>query len=71
MNPDDKYGVMAAQNAVPRMSTSVVSIRQCENGYLVEGGCKVFCFPSFELAAEAIGLYFKNPSEAEKKYCRQ
>lgn len=72
MNPNQEAQMIAPVFGIgPRMSTSTVSIRRCENGYIVEGGCKTFCFPSFDLAAEAIGLYFKNPLEAEKKYCRQ
>lgn len=47
-----------------------VYIIRVENGYIVRVGCKTFCFPGWSNVSEALEFWFKNPEEAQKKYCR-
>lgn len=46
-------------------------IDQVENGFIVRVGCKTFVAEDFKRVAEGLELYFKNPTEAQKKYCKQ
>lgn len=57
---------------VPTASSShhEANIVRAENGFIVRIGCKVFVFSEWVLASEGLALYFKNPEEAYKKYCR-
>ena len=47
-----------------------INISKAENGFVVVVGCKRFVFSEWVLVSEALALYYKNPEEAIKKYCR-
>ena len=68
--PEPDRGCIAV--APPQQSPQKyeVNIVQAENGFIIRIGCKVFVFAEWVLASEALALWFKNPEEAQKKYCR-
>ena len=78
MNPEQENQVCAEPRgispqtcgAIPSAPNHEVNINRIENGFIVRVGCKIFCFSEWVNASEAIGLWFKNPEEAQKKYCR-
>ena len=45
-----------------------VSIRQVNNGFIVNVGCQTFAFEKFETASKYMAMYFENPSETLHKY---
>ena len=60
------FGILSKEPAIPQ---EIIIIR-IENGFNIRIGCKVFCFSEWVSASEALALWFKNPEEAQKKYCR-
>ena len=48
-----------------------VNIERVENGFALTIGCKRFVSTSWEEVSEGLKLYFTNPKEAQKKYCRK
>lgn len=47
-----------------------VSIIKAENGFIVRCGCKTFVAKEWVEVSEGLALYFTNPEEAQKKYCK-
>ena len=45
-----------------------VSIRQVNNGFIVNVGCQTFAFEKFETASKYMAMYFENPSETTRKH---
>ena len=45
-----------------------VSIRQVNNGFIVNVGCQTFAFEKFETASKYMAMYFENPSETIHKH---
>ena len=55
---------------IPSKPNYEININRVENGFIVRVGCKIFCFAEWVLASEALALWFKNPEEAMKQYCK-
>jgi len=53
-----------------QMGRSVVEISKAENGFIVRCGCKTFVAKEWVEVSEGLALYFVNPEEAQKKYCK-
>jgi hypothetical protein len=51
-----------------RIADYEVSIRQVNNGFLVNVGCQTFVFEKFETASKYMAMYFENPSETTRKH---
>lgn len=80
---DNTIGVMM----VPEQATNVVGfageplrcspswemsqIKKCENGFVVNVGCKTFVFMDWTSAHEALNEYWADPIAARKKYCKE
>lgn len=58
-----------ARIAMPTTDKSV-GIKQVENGFIVSVGCKTFVSQDWNAVSEGLKLYFENPEEAKKKYCK-
>ena len=48
-----------------------IYIKQVENGYTVQAGCKTFVFPDLVEMQAAISLYFTDQQKAREKYCKK
>jgi hypothetical protein len=48
-----------------------VRIVKVENGFIVHCGCKTFVAKEWTEVSEGLALWFSNPEEAEKKYCKK
>jgi hypothetical protein len=46
-----------------------VLIRKVANGFILSIGCQTFVAKTWDEAADGLRDYYKNPREAEKKYC--
>lgn len=52
-------------------STPDVIIKKVCNGFIIKVGCKTFVEKDWSKVADGLVLYWKNPSEAEKKFCKE
>jgi len=66
-----------AENPYPNQAVAVgigptqsVVIQQVENGFLVTIGCKSFVFSNMEDVVTGVSMYFRDPEQARKKYCK-
>ena len=48
-----------------------IQICMAENGFMVYIGCKIFVGKTWAEVSTGLGEYFKDPSKAEKKYCKK
>lgn len=56
---------------VPRTSGSApVKIDKVANGFIVRIGCKTLVAHTWTEVSAGLALYWQNPAEAEKKYCK-
>jgi hypothetical protein len=65
---------VGATNGMP-MSTPTpqfqeVHIIKVVNGFSVKIGCTTFVSQNWDKLSKALGEYWKNPEEAQKKYCK-
>lgn len=70
-NGGEREPVNASPSPVEEHGLRKVMIIPVENGFIVEIGCKRFVFEDWELVAEGLGLYFKDPEAAAKKFCKK
>jgi len=47
-----------------------VKIDKVANGFVIEIGCKKFVAEKWDDLAKKLGEYWKDPTAAEKKYCK-
>lgn len=62
------YGEMVAP--APSLGGVDVRIEKVENGFIVRVGCKTFVAKTWKEASEGIGMYFRDPQAATKKYLK-
>ena len=48
----------------------LVEIRKVANGFIVKVGCRTLVAYTWEEVNTGLLLYYTNPEEAEKKYCK-
>jgi hypothetical protein len=56
------------QELIQSSAPHEVSIRQVNNGFIVNVGCQTFAFEKFETASKYMAMYFENPPETLHKY---
>ena len=66
--PDEREPVTAVPE-VPYKPRKV-KIDPVENGFIVEVGCKKFVAEKWKTVSEGLELYFRDPEEAQKKFCK-
>lgn len=63
-------GDQPALAEVPMNYYGEVIIRKAENGFIVQVGCKTFVAKTWAEASGGLANYFKDPTAARKKYCK-
>ncbi len=58
-------------DTIIRAEKCEVAIRKIANGFIINVGCKIFVAKEWEEVVDGVGLFFKDPEAAYKKYVKE